>query len=167
MIKEINNTSKLLRVFAEIRRRRLEIGIFGDKDSFMAMIAKVNEFGVSIEVTEPMRRWFASQGYPLSKDTSEIKIPERSFIRGGFDTNLNKMQSYSVKQLKKLIEFEITIEQFYDRLGQYYVSRLKEYLTNISDPANSTMTTDRKGSANPLIGQDSRLRNSIIYRVVM
>jgi hypothetical protein len=165
MIKDIDNTKRLLKVLGEIRKRRIEVGIFGEKDSFMAMIAKVNEFGVSIEVTDAMRRWFSAQGYPLSKDTTEIKIPERAFVRDGFDSNVNKMQKYAIQQLQLVVEFKITTDQFYDKVGQYFTSRLKEYLTDLSDPANSQMTKDKKDSSNPLI-DTTRLRNSITYKVV-
>ncbi|WP_051302786.1 hypothetical protein [Salibacterium aidingense] len=66
-IKDNNNVPQILRVIKELSSKRVEVGVFGDDDSHLLMIARVHEYGTNIEVTDKMRGWFAYQGYPLKE----------------------------------------------------------------------------------------------------
>lgn len=161
-----NNIPRLMQVLRDLGRRRLEIGILsGESDSEILMIAGVHEFGCKIEVTPKMRAWFAYQGYPLKQTTREINIPERSFLRSGFDASLDDIYHQCTRLLDKVIQLELTVDAFFDVLGQYIAGKLQEYMTDLDDQPNSQMTIERKRSANPLI-DSGRLRESITYRVV-
>lgn len=46
---DTRNMDRLMKEFKELNSRSLEIGIFGSDDSFMAMIANVHEFGMTIK----------------------------------------------------------------------------------------------------------------------
>lgn len=61
----------------------------GDK---LDVIAVVQEFGAVISVTGKMRRWFASQGYPLRKDTKVIVVPRRALFKPVYEENQRKIQ---------------------------------------------------------------------------
>lgn len=50
-------------------------------DLNMAELGAVHEFGATINVTEKMRAYLHSQGLHLRKDTTNIIIPARSFLR--------------------------------------------------------------------------------------
>lgn len=50
-------------------------------DLNMAELGAVHEFGATINVTEKMRNYLHSQGLHLRKDTTQINIPARSFLR--------------------------------------------------------------------------------------
>lgn len=94
-----------------------------------------------------------------------VVIPERSYIRSGFDDRLPKIEKEALKLLKKVLLMEITPRMYFDLLGDYIVGQIKDYMTKLSSPPNSSITANRKGSSNPLI-DTGRLRQSITYRVV-
>jgi phage gpG-like protein len=72
-------------------RYAVEVGVFGSR----AKIAKVHEFGKTIEVTDKMRNYLHWKGLHLNPKTTTIKIPERSFMRSAHQENL--------RQIKKIV----------------------------------------------------------------
>ncbi len=164
-IRDKNKIPDITKILGKLTGLSVEIGIFGDDDSHILMIARVHEFGCRIEVTEKMRGWFRWQGYPLSPDTKEINIPERSFMRSGFDENERDLISAIERLLQHVINLKLSPNDFYERIGTWLVSRIQNKLRSLSDPPLSSMTIERKGSSSPLI-DTGRLISSITYRVV-
>ena len=96
---------------------------------------------------------------------TEVTIPERAFIRGGFDANNRRFSDMAVKLLKNVIAGRMSMDNFFDLMGDFIVSELQRYMTNLSAPANSSTTIAAKGRSNPLV-DTGRLRNAITYKVV-
>ena len=48
-VKEDNLIPKIIEEVSKLSKMRIEIGVFGEDDSFMSMIASVNEFGANIK----------------------------------------------------------------------------------------------------------------------
>lgn len=94
-----------------------------------------------------------------------VKIPERSFIRAGYDKNKDDMIAEGDKLLEQVIQLELPVETFFDILGEYLVGRIQKHMTSLKDPPNSSVTANNKGSSNPLI-DTGRLRDSITHKVV-
>lgn len=94
-----------------------------------------------------------------------VVIPERSFIRSGFDERLPKIEKEATRLVKDVLTMNISPRLCFDLLGDYIVGELKDYMTNLDSPPNSTLTKNMKGSSNPLI-DSGRLRQSISYKVV-
>lgn len=164
-VKDKNNIPKLLKALHDLERMRVEIGIFGEDDSQILIIAGVHEFGAKIQVTPKMRSFLHHIGIHLRKETETINIPERSFLRTGFDENVNKIQQQAELLLDGVLDLKIDAKAFYEALGAVCVSMFQDYLTEISSPPLSSVTIERKGSSNPLI-DTGRLRQAITYRVV-
>lgn len=165
-VKDTNNVEKLLNIIDDLASHEIHVGIFGQDDSKILMIATVNEFGWNIDVTDKMRGYLAATGLHLKADTKQIHIPERSFIRGGYDKNKANIEKQISNKIEKVITFELTVDQFYNQMGQACVGMIQEYLTNLSDPANHPYTIDNKnGKTNPLINT-GELRQKITYKVV-
>ena len=164
-MKDVNRVPLLLDRLEELEKKSLEFGIFGEDDSEVLMIARVNEFGVQIEVTERMRGYLHSIGIHLRADTEHINIPERSFVRGYFDFNQRDIITNAEKLLENVILLKISVNTFYSTLGEYIVGKMKSYLTRLREPSNHPKTIEQKGSSNPLI-DTGRLRDSITYKVV-
>ena len=100
--------------------------------------------------------------YLLSK---HVRIPERSFFRGGIDSNQSRIQSFIKKQLDKVFAFKLTVEQFYKSIGEYVVGLLQKYMTDLKEPPKSPITlATNPNKNNPLI-QTGQLRNSITYKI--
>lgn len=94
-----------------------------------------------------------------------VVIPERSFIRSGFDERLPNIEKRANKLIKEVLSMEIPPRLCFDLLGEYIVGQIKDYMTNLDSPPNSSLTKNMKGSSNPLI-DSGRLRQSISYKVV-
>lgn len=160
-----SNVEEFLKVLEELSSTRVEIGIFGDSGGDILMIASVNEFGCSISVTDKMRNYLHYIGIHLKKDTTTINIPERSFIRSGYDQNKSNIESQGEKLLAKVLSLELSVDAFFNAIGEYSVGLIQEYLTDLRSPANSPATVKLKGSSNPLIDK-GQLRSSITFKVV-
>lgn len=163
-VKDNNNIAQYIDLIEELVSPVIEVGIFSSEDSQILLIANVNEFGCNIRVTPKMRGYLHSQGLHLKKGTQEIKIPERSFIRSGFDDRAKKIQSTAKRLLQQVLSMELRVDIFFDTLGEYIVGQLQEYMTDLTTPPNHPFTIAQKGSSNPLI-DTGRLRQSITYRV--
>jgi len=101
-IRDDNTIPDILRELEELGRSVVEVGVFEDQDTTILLIATVNEFGCEIVVTEKMRRYLIGRSRELGlkpgegglylKVGSKIRIPERSFIRTGFDNSIDEVQ---------------------------------------------------------------------------
>ena len=165
MVQDKNRIPDLVKELKYLQNHKLEIGIFGDEGEHMIMIANVHEFGVRITVTPAMRAFLHHIGIHLRKDTTEINIPERSFMRAGFDENESKIFNMIETQVSKVLAMEITGKTAMGRIGEYVKGLIQRKITDISSPPNHPVTVERKGSSNPLIDR-GHLRMSITWRIV-
>jgi hypothetical protein len=144
-VQDHNNMSRVERLFDDLRRYALLIGIFGEDDSEMVQIAIWNEFGTS-------------------------KIPERSFLRAGFDANQSRIEQICEMALDEVLEgvdgsSQFDVASMYDQIGLQVADIIREYLTDLRSPPNAPSTIKLKGSSNPLI-DTGHLRSSIVWKVV-
>lgn len=150
---EFNHIPKLEKELRYIKNHYIAIGIFSDAGEHpdaeinMVELARVHEFGATIK-----------QG------DSTIVIPERSFIRAGFDSKKKNINKQAEKLLTDVIMMKTTAKPAMESLGQVIVTQLQKYLTNLSQPPNAASTIAQKGSSNPLI-DEGHLRDSIVYKV--
>lgn len=165
-VKTTIDTKKLEKAFAALETlngHKVNIGM--PSGSKQAQIAAVHEWGLTITVTDKMRKWFIAQGHPLKKSTTQIVIPERSFFRAGMrDKGADAAKKYT-KLVAEVIKGTISAERFLDGLGLEISTVIKEYARNLSSPANSEFTIERKkGSANPLVDSGEMI-GAINYKV--
>jgi hypothetical protein len=151
-MKELDNLGK----------RKIRVGIMGGD---MAMIGRVHEFGARIPVTDKMRKWFAAQGYPLKATTTHITIPERSFIRAGFDESEKEFLDEARKWLIEAFRKGTPSETVLNALGLQLQGMMQTYLRNVSEPPLSDMTIEMTGRSNPLV-HTGHLLQAIVYEVV-
>jgi len=164
VIKDTNNIDKVMRNLKQLGGKQIKVGLFGEDDSELVMIGAVHEYGTEIKVTPRMRAWFAANGYPLKKETTVIKIPERSWLRTGFDENVDKIAEKIEKLLPDVIEGNINPKLFMDAIGMEFAGLIQKKMRDLKNPPNSQMTIERKGSDNPLI-DTGRLVGSIRHTV--
>lgn len=148
-----------------MERYYVVVGITAKNDSKLIMIANVHEYGCDITVTDKMRGFFAYNfDVHLKKDTKVIKIPERSFIRSGFDKCNEKFADYQ-DILMSVVDGDISAKTFYEIIGQGGADMIRDFIINeVKSPANSGLTIKNKGSSNPLV-DTGRLANAIDYEV--
>lgn len=121
-----------------------------DDNTPVYKIAQIQEYGARIPVTDKMRKWFAVQGFPLSKHTTEIVIPPRAFMRQTSDKHKKEWMWKFREYLVKVLDGKITFEQAMNRLGAVIQGDIKETISTFSEPANSPMTIAMKGFNAPL-----------------
>ncbi len=148
-VRDNNNIPKLTRLLKDLKKYRLEVGVFGDgKDPDYAMIASVHEFGMVINTKK-----------------ATINIPERSFIRSTFDEKENEWYEFFKRQIKKAIISDSDAESVLGLLGERMVKDIRAKIRDLKDPPNAPSTIAAKKSSNPLIATTG-LRQRITYRVV-
>lgn len=163
-IKDTGDMSEIIKNLQKLNGKKIKVGVFGDDGSDLVMIARVHEYGCEIPVTQKMRAWFAANGYPLKKETTVIRIPERSFLRSGYDENIDTISKKIEEMVPDVISSEVDPKAFMDAIGMEFAGLIQKKMRDLKDPPNSQMTIERKGSSNPLI-DTGRLVGSIRHEV--
>lgn len=161
-ITDTNNIPRALKSIGQVDKKSINVGVFGSGD--MSMIAAVHEFGAEITVTDKMRGFFRANGVHLKKETKTIRIPERSFLRSGYDENIDSVSRKAEKLIVDLIESGVDPSLLTDSIGRELRDKIKQKLVDVKSPPLSSFTIKRKGSSNPLV-DGGNLLGSIDYRV--
>lgn len=138
----------------------VEVGVLKGEH---AWLASIHEYGCDIPVTDKMRAYLASQGLHLKKTTTHIHIPERSFLRTGFDENKADVMKKAQVMLSDVADGKMSEEGFYKAIGLELSSKIKDYARDLDSPPNHPFTTERKGSSNPLVDTGDMI-GSITWR---
>jgi len=126
----------------------VEVGVLQGES---AWLASIHEYGCNIPVTEKMRKYLASQGLHLKKSTTTIKIPERSFLRSGYDDNRDAVMKKASLMLADVVSGQMSANAVFKGVGLELSSKIKDYARDLDSPANHPFTVERKGSSNPLV----------------
>lgn len=161
--RDINRIPLILEKLDRLHGSKIEAGVFGPGKT--QMIAAVHEFGINIAVTPKMRGFLASQGLYLKKETQFIRIPERSFIRAGWDNNEDAILDRCEGFLREAFNLGISADSILDAMGQETRDRIREYARDLRNPANHPFTIERKGSSNPLVDTGHLINNGIDYKI--
>ena len=204
-------TPELARIKRELKTLdslRIKVGIQGDEDSDLLMIAHVHEYGAIITPKQsknlaiPIHKdsygkrpgdfsglFFitSSAGYLFGvtakrnrKNLSNannlnflflllpsVTIPERSFIRAGYDHNVDRLAAVARDQLHEIIFNGKTAQQAAEYIGGKAVDFIREYIntaSNFKPKGNIQREAAPSWADNPLV-VTGRLRNSITWKV--
>ncbi|WP_205419962.1 hypothetical protein [Aeribacillus pallidus] len=80
-----------------------------------------------------------------------VTIPERSFLRSGYDENIDYISKKTESMIDDVIAGNIDPDAFADMIGQEFAGLIQKKLRSITDPPNSPITIGVKGSSNPLM----------------
>ncbi|EOH4067264.1 hypothetical protein ACL698_001529 [Listeria innocua] len=187
--------NKALRELDQLDRYSLQIGLFGEDDSFIQMIAGVHEFGLTIrpkgkyltiptpEAGERRAREIPGLFKPKGKNIlavaepdgkltvmfylkTEVNIPERSFLRSTFDEKSNKWGELFEGWIDNIIQGELTAEQVYNRLGAKIVDDIQMKIVDIQTPAKSGATLAMNPQKNNPLVVSGRMKNSVTWKVM-
>lgn len=139
---KINDTNRIpnsLRGLSSLNGKKIDVGVFGDEE--MAMIAAVHEFG-----------------------SPKMNIPERSYLRSGYDEHIDETTKQIEKFIPVIIGDGIDAEAFLEAVGMELKGKIQQNLVSIETPRLKDETIKRKGSSNPLVDEGNLLEN-IDYRV--
>src|SRR5690625_1811632 len=116
-ITDENRIPELIGQLKSLSMMKIELGIVAPSGDILYTIAHVHEYGVNIKVTDKMRGWFLSQGMPLRKGTTHIKIPERSYFRTGFDANKGAIETRIEEKLNAVLQGNSTAYELREEIG--------------------------------------------------
>ena len=146
---EFNHVPELLKVLKKLKKKKITVGVHGDVGDDIFDRAIWNEFGTH---------------YKEGDKKGQIRIPERSFIRAGYDTNKNKIKKDAEKLTRKVVAMELNPSVAAELLGDITKGYIQEFAIGISDPPNAESTIKAKGSSNPLV-DTGQMIGSIDYKV--
>lgn len=138
-VKDVDNTEKLLKSLRELYKKDIDVGILSESGGEIIERATHNEFGTE-------------------------NIPERSFIRAGYDHNRKYIETQTEKLTEKVIEGVITPQTACELLGESMKGRIQKYAIALKQPPNGPKTIMAKGSSNPLV-DTGQMVQSIAYKV--
>lgn len=154
------NMRRIYKDCANIDDRGVEVGALTGEH---AWLVGIHEYGLDIEVTPKMRAYLHGQGLHLKESTTHIHIPERSFIRGGYDNGRDKVARYAARMMAQVAEGKLSADAFIKAVGITLQDAIREYAIDLNDPANHPFTIEQKGSSNPLIDSGD-MTGSISWR---
>lgn len=93
-----------------------------------------------------------------------VTIPERSFLRNGFDKNLAKVMDKMELLMNDVFDFSINPRVFAEMIGLEFAGLIQEDMRALNSPGNAPLTIANKKSDNPLI-DTGRLIGSIRHKV--
>lgn len=89
--------------------------------------------------------------YAAENEFGTDRIPERSFMRTAFDSNINNIEEVASKEIGLVIDTAQTLDRAYQRIGLYVQSLVQIKIRDIRSPPNSPATIAKKKSSKPLI----------------
>lgn len=116
-----------------------------------AWLAGIHEYGCKIKVTPKMRAFLHYQGLHLKETTTEIVIPERSFLRTGHDENADRVMKQTERAICQVIDGKMSVDTMLDLCGEQFATAIKKRIRDVSSPPNHPYTIEQKGSSNPLV----------------
>ena len=161
MLVDKNRMPEVKRRIKQLTKRKIRVGILGNEQ--LALIAKVNEYGQRIKVTQRMRNYLRYLGLYLSNKTAFITIPERSFLRTSFDDKRN---------IKKVIDLaadiftERPVMNIADRIGLFMTGAIQKKIKSNIPPGNHPFTTEQKDGKNKTLVDAGRLGQGITHKVL-
>ena len=155
---------KIRESFKELGSKAIEVGVFGGEQ---AWLAHIHEYGCIIQVTPKMRAYLKANGLALKPSTTTITIPERAFLRNGYDKGKNEALSAYMDFISALITGNIDADTILEALGTNLEGKIKEYATNQVEPPLHPYTIEHRqhGGSNPLNDTGSMI-GAISYRIV-
>lgn len=96
--------------------------------------------------------------------TKSVTIPERSFLRSGFDSCHVEVIDGIENALGDYLVSRQHAETILKTCGKQLASQIKKYARNLKDPPKSKITISTSGKSNPL-NQTGEMISSITYRI--
>lgn len=129
--------------------KTVKVGVLKGESQWLASI---HEYGCKIPVTPKMRAFLHAKGLHLSPSTKEITIPERSFLRAGFDEHHTDVLKNAERALPLVLDGKMDTYKYLDNVGLMLSSKIKDYATALNDPPKHPFTLEmHPGFNNPLI----------------
>lgn len=157
-----NDFPKMQANVQQLDGKKVSVGVLGGGEQ--SWLASIHEYGCKIEVTDKMRKYLAATGLYLKSTTTHITIPERAFLRNGFDECKDDVIAKAEDIIGDVIGGTMRPEQLFELVGLLLKSGIQDYARELDSPPLHPYTVERKGSSNPLVDSGDMI-GAIDYRV--
>lgn len=157
-----NEFPKMQASLQRLDGKKVSVGVLGGGEQ--TWLASIHEYGCKIKVTDKMRAYLASTGLYLKSTTQYITIPERAFLRNGYDENKDEVIAKAEAVLGDVIGGTMSENQLFEIIGLLMKSKIQDYARDLDSPPNHPYTVEKKGSSNPLVDTGDMI-GSISYKV--
>lgn len=157
-----NEFPKMQAIIESIDGKKVSVGVLGGGEQ--SWLASIHEYGCRIKVTDKMRNYLAATGLHLKATTTHITIPERAFLRNGYDESKDEVIAKAENLLGQVIGGKMSADQLFEIIGLLMKSRIQDYARDLDSPPNHPYTVAHKGSSNPLIDSGDMI-GAISYKV--
>lgn len=152
---------KMRKAAQALNGAKVNVGVLSGEHQWLAAI---HEYGCKIPVTPKMRAYLHSIGVHLKKSTTEIVIPERSFLRAGFDENRDEVLKTAEKVLPDVLIGTMSEEQYLELVGMTLRDAIKDYAVDLKDPPKKPWPTRDPAKDNPLV-ETGAMINGIEFEI--
>lgn len=152
---------KMVKVASSLNGAKVKVGVLKGEHQWLAAI---HEYGCTIPVTDKMRAYLHRIGVHLRRSTTQIVIPERSFLRAGYDENHKDIMETAEKVLPDVLIGTLSEEQYLDLVGMTLRDAIKDYAVDLKDPPKKPFPTSDPSKMNPLV-QTGAMINGIEYEI--
>lgn len=125
----------------------VEVGVLKGEHKWLAGI---HEYGCNIQITPKMRAYLRGRGLYLKKTTTHIHIPERAFLRTGYDQNCGEVAKKAAKMGADVVAGKMTARGCCQAVGMELASKIKDHARGMP-PGNHSFTVANKGSSTSLV----------------
>ena len=161
-MKTIKDLTKKMTASAEsLNGAKVHVGVLAGEHQWLAAI---HEYGCKIPVTPKMRAYLHHIGVHLKESTTEIIIPERSFLRAGYDQNRDDVLKAAEKVLPDVLIGTLSEDQYLELVGMTLRDAIKEYAVDLKEPPKKPWPARDPAKNNPLI-ETGDMVNGIEYEV--
>lgn len=151
-----NRLPEVSKTVKSISGKKVKVGALSGEN---AWLAGIHEYGCRITVTPKMRAFLHANGLHLKDSTTEIIIPERSFLRTGHDENADRILKQTERALSQVVAKKMSIDDMLDLYGQQMATAIKLFARNLDTPQNHPYTIEQKGSSNPLVSTGNMIES--------
>jgi len=171
----LEDIQRIKREITSLSKMQILVGIQGDEDSEVLMIANVHEFGLTFKMTDKMRRYLGAMGLfddsesynpPAGHQTGYINIPERSFIRASFASGKQGIDATVKMAVDRIGTEKWTAQQAADMIGAFCVQATQSFIDDGKvTPPNSEFTLANKSQKTTLYDSGTTIRDRITYKI--
>lgn len=161
MKNEKDMTGKLSAALNALNGAKVNVGVLEGEHQ---RLAAIHEYGCKIPVTPKMRAYLHSIGVHLKPSTTVIVIPERSFLRAGFDQNKDIVLEKAYRTLPDVLFGTMSEDKYLEEVGILLRDSIKEYAVDLKDPPKGQWPGRDPEKNNPLIDTGAMV-NGIEFEV--
>lgn len=158
---KVDLTAKMEAAVKNLNGTSVNVGVLTGEHQWLAGI---HEYGCTIPVTPKMRAYLHRIGVHLKKTTTQIVIPERSFLRTGYDVNRDDALRKAERLLPDVLDGKLSAEQYFETVGTQVRDYIKDYAVELSEPPKKDWPTRDPAKTNPLVISGDMI-NGIEYEV--